>query len=181
MANVLVLESSLQGIADAIRAKNGTQNTYKPDQMAEAIEEISGGGITPSGTITITENGTVDVTNYASANVNVPSGGGSSIESGTVVGDGSTKTLTFSISSQPTYFVLHAPNDTFGTDTTWNTICLVYNSADSVFWVNHRYSTSNTQGSTRPVSSNVSYSNGQLSITLQYALRNGITYNWFAW
>ena len=72
MANVLVQESSLQGIADAIRSKNGTQNTYKPAQMAEAIEAISGGGITPTGAINITENGTHDVTNYASANVSVP-------------------------------------------------------------------------------------------------------------
>lgn len=74
MANVLVQESSLQDIADAIRTKNGTQNTYKPAQMADAIEAISGGGITPTGTINITTNGTHDVTNYASASVAVPTG-----------------------------------------------------------------------------------------------------------
>lgn len=74
MANVLVQESSLQDIADAIRTKNGTQNTYKPAQMADAIEAISGGGITPTGTMNITTNGTHDVTSYASASVAVPTG-----------------------------------------------------------------------------------------------------------
>lgn len=34
-----------------------------------------GGGITPTGSISINENGTYDVTNYASADVNVPAGG----------------------------------------------------------------------------------------------------------
>ena len=43
MANVLVQESSLTAIANAIRGKNGTQTTYKPAQMAAAITAISTG------------------------------------------------------------------------------------------------------------------------------------------
>ena len=46
---------------------------------AEITVDVPSSGITPSGTIQITENGTVDVTQYASANVNVPTGGGESI------------------------------------------------------------------------------------------------------
>ena len=44
MANVLVNENSLSDIADAIRGKNGTNNTYKPSQMASAINSITTGG-----------------------------------------------------------------------------------------------------------------------------------------
>lgn len=78
MANVLVEESSLENIADAIRSKNGQTTKYKPAEMADAISAISGGGITPTGTKTIRmySNGTIteDVTEYASAQVivNVP-------------------------------------------------------------------------------------------------------------
>lgn len=35
---------TLQDIADAIRAKNGSSDTYKPSEMAEAIRGIEGGG-----------------------------------------------------------------------------------------------------------------------------------------
>ena len=44
MAKVLVNESSLTGIANAIRGKNGSTTTYKPSEMAAAITAISGGG-----------------------------------------------------------------------------------------------------------------------------------------
>lgn len=82
MALVTVSDTTLTDIADAIRSKNGTEDTYKPSEMSEAIEAISGGGITPIGTkeISITENGTTteDVTNYASAEITVNVSGGSS-------------------------------------------------------------------------------------------------------
>lgn len=56
-------------IADAIRAKNGTSTTYRPEEMASAIMDI-----TPafSGTITLSQNGTFSVGGYASASVSVP-------------------------------------------------------------------------------------------------------------
>ena len=43
MSKVLVNESSLTGIANAIRGKNGSTTTYKPSEMAAAITAISGG------------------------------------------------------------------------------------------------------------------------------------------
>lgn len=72
MSKVLVNDTDLGGIANAIRRKNGGSTLYKPSEMAAAVDAIPT-GITPTGTKSITENGTYDVTNYASANVNVPS------------------------------------------------------------------------------------------------------------
>lgn len=42
MADVLVEKTNLQNIANAIREKNGTDNSYKPSEMSQAILDIVG-------------------------------------------------------------------------------------------------------------------------------------------
>lgn len=58
MSNVLVNDTSLTAIANAIRSKLGVSTTYKPGQMASAIQSIPTGGSAVLGTKTITANGT---------------------------------------------------------------------------------------------------------------------------
>jgi hypothetical protein len=50
MANVIVNDTNLINIANAIRAQNGTKDAYKPSEMAAAILAIegSGGGYVPN-------------------------------------------------------------------------------------------------------------------------------------
>lgn len=45
MARVFVNDNTLTDIADAIREKNGSADTYKPSQMADAVRGIESGGV----------------------------------------------------------------------------------------------------------------------------------------
>lgn len=84
--NATQLDADLTTVADAIRIKGGTSAPLSfPDGMAEAISNISA-GISPTGTIDITTNGIHDVTNKATANVQVPTGTARSASDVTVSG-----------------------------------------------------------------------------------------------
>ncbi len=70
--NVLVVtKKSLTDAADSIRAKTGDSDLIKVEDLDTEIDSIKT-GITPTGTIQITQNGQgIDVTNYAAADVAV--------------------------------------------------------------------------------------------------------------
>jgi hypothetical protein len=102
MANKLYEESSVRAIAERIRERAATDSTYAVKEMPNGVDAVyskgymdgqaaggsGGGGIIPTGEIKIEENGTYDVTNYASALVEVASSGGSSVHCGTVTVEG---------------------------------------------------------------------------------------------
>ena len=79
MSKVLVNESSLTGIANAIRGKNGETTTYKPSEMAAAITAISSAAEPVIEALSITANGTYTapdgVDGYSPVTVNVPQSG----------------------------------------------------------------------------------------------------------
>lgn len=68
MSKVLVTDTHLEDIADAIRGKLDVETTYRPGDMAAAIESI----LKPDGALVITRNGYQDVKQYAAAQVEVP-------------------------------------------------------------------------------------------------------------
>ena len=81
---VLITETHLEDIGDAIRERNGSQSTYTPGQMPAAIEAIpnayaagdegkvvSSGALVAQTSRTVTANGTYDTTTNDEVTVNI--------------------------------------------------------------------------------------------------------------
>lgn len=66
MANVIINDANLVAIGDAIRAKNGTANTYKPREMANAITNLPTGGGEQPGPFILTDTAPYCFTNEPS-------------------------------------------------------------------------------------------------------------------
>ena len=71
--NYIVDGADLTAIADSIREKTNLTTGLQVSEMPSAIDGISG-GVLPSGTINITENGTKNIAGYAEALVAVRNG-----------------------------------------------------------------------------------------------------------
>ena len=118
-----------------------------------------------SGTLSVTQNGTADVTNYESVDVSV-SGGGSSVQYAGTDTELSSASSTISFTGllgEPTSFLLYAEEGLQTGASPFKVACVVYDGAD--LHGQTITNTSNAQVTYDGSSFNMSYSNGTLTVT----------------
>lgn len=108
MSQVLVTESYLDDIADAIREKNGSEDTYTPAEMAGAIEDIHTADEVVLVSKSVTANGTYNPASdsadgYSGVSVNVPNTYTASDNGKVVVNQALTDQTSKSINSNGTH------------------------------------------------------------------------------
>lgn len=183
--NKFYSEESISNIANAIRTKNGSTDTYKVSQMAEAILSIpSEGGITPSGTISITANGKYDVTNYAQADVSVSTSGDlpNNIFTGTFSVDEDSNAgiqIQHNIGSTPIQVFIYPDNSEEAINTFANTV--VGGMSDNIYCM---VTNSVKAKSVKSSIFNIIVDNSNITIEIvnsNYYMRSSLVYRWIAW
>lgn len=181
-----LLDAALGDIADVIRSKTGISGSFdfpNPNEIAEAIDFNL---LMPTGTKSITENGTdIDVASYSKVDVNV-SGGGSTVYKGEFTPTERRQTTTF-YAPGCTYLAVGAktkPDLTTGKGFVYSLFCSAgrYDCARS-----SNSGTSVAGDAFATTNAAVSYANDTFSLywgtfnDTAKVFQPGITYVWCAW
>lgn len=190
-----LLDAALGDIADVIRSKTGISGSFDfptPNDIADVIDLYL---LMPTGTKSITQNGTnIDVAQYSKVDVNVSGGGGATIKSGTYTPAEDIFQVTFDIEdSTLQHFLLYALSTPYGNSKRVgslafldfeNSQCKIItsnstgaNPSTSVRWaITNNWS---DVGITR-TGSQISFASYNSASAFDYFI-GGITYKWIAW
>lgn len=153
------------------------------EQVNVSVGAIPSEYIIPSGSQTVTENGTFDVSSLAEMVVNVASGGGSSVATGTVTPAAASTTISFDTGLSTITGILVMPINTplTGSRTQAAMICLpsgsyykaisIHTNSGGTGWVSPTVYTSNK----------FSVSGTTVTVTGAYSFRPAVGYIWYAW
>ena len=150
---------------------NGTVTPSSGKYLTSVTVNVPASGITPTGTLNITENGTKDVTNYASVNVNVTTSGGLVVKTGTTT----SATINTGLSDVE-YFFMYRQAQVSST----GLISLHYDKTNggSSMWASQWAST--TYGAKTVTHNNSCASVSGGTVTCSTSLASSVTYYWTA-